>query len=125
VEDSGGAVIWDDLCTGTRFFDGQMDEAIDPIEAIARRYFERVICPTKHLDLTYRGENLVRMANEKRADGVIFLFLKFCDPHAFDYPYLKEYLDREGLPNMLLEVEGQIPAMGQLRTRLEAFVEML
>jgi bcr-type benzoyl-CoA reductase subunit C len=125
LEECGGAVIWDDLCTGTRYFNGQMDETIDPIEAIAGRYFERMICPTKHRDNACRGENLVKIAKEKQADGVIFLFLKFCDPHAFDYPYLKEYLDREGVPNMLLEVEGQISATGQLRTRVEAFLEML
>ena len=125
LEESGGVVVWDDLCTGTRYFNGEIDENIDPIEAIARRYFERVICPTKHFDTTYRGENLVRIAREKKADGVIFLFLKFCDPHAFDFPYLKEYLDKAGIPNMLLEVEDQIPAEGQLRTRLEAFVEMI
>ena len=125
LEESGGVVVWDDLCTGTRYFNGEIDEKIDPIEAIAKRYYERVICPTKHFDITYRGENLVRIAKEKKADGAIFLFLKFCDPHAFDYPYLKEYLDEEGLPNMLLEVEQHIPAAGQLRTRVEAFVEML
>jgi benzoyl-CoA reductase subunit C len=125
LEESGGVVVWDDLCTGTRYFNGEINENVDPIEAIAKRYYGRVICPTKHFDITYRGENLVRIAKEKKADGVIFLFLKFCDPHAFDYPYLKEYLDKEGIPNMLLEVEQQIPAAGQLRTRLEAFVEML
>jgi benzoyl-CoA reductase/2-hydroxyglutaryl-CoA dehydratase subunit BcrC/BadD/HgdB len=125
VEEAGGAVTWDDLCTGTRFFIGQIDETIDPVEAIARRYFERMICPTKHFDLTCRGENLAKLVATHKADGVIFLFLKFCDPHAFDYPYVKEYLDRQGIPSLLLEVEGQIPATGQLRTRLEAFVEML
>ncbi len=125
LEESGGIVVWDDLCTGTRYFNGEIDENVDPIEAIARRYFERVICPSKHFNITYRGENIVKIAKEKKADGVIFLFLKFCDPHAFDYPYLKEYLDKERIPNMLLEVEQQIPAAGQLRTRLEAFVEML
>jgi len=125
LEESGGVVVWDDLCTGNRYFSGEINENIDPIEAIARRYFERVICPTKHFDTTYRGKNLVKIATEKRADGVIFLLLKFCDPHAFDYPYLKEYLDKEGIPNMLLEVEEPLPAIGQFRTRLEAFVEML
>lgn len=125
LEQSGGAVVWDDLCTGTRYFDGIIDEHTDPIEAIARRSFEREICPTKHFDITNRGENIVKLTKERNADGVIFLFLKFCDPHTFDYPYLKQYLDREGISNMLLEVENQIPAAGQLRTRLEAFVEML
>jgi benzoyl-CoA reductase subunit C len=125
LQETGGVVIWDDLCTGTRYFNGKIDENVDSIQAIARRYFERVICPTKHFDTTYRATNLVKLAKEKKSDGVIFLFLKFCDPHAFDYPYLKEYLDREGIPSLLLEVEQQIPASGQLRTRLEAFVEML
>jgi len=125
LEDAGGAVVWDDLCTGSRFFNGEIDENADPIQAIAGRYFERPICPAKHRDLSGRGEYLVRLAKEHRADGVIFLLLKFCDPHAFDYPYLKAYLDNEGIPNMLLEVEDQLPATGQLRTRLEAFVEML
>jgi len=125
LEQSGAVVVWDDLCTGTRYFNGEINENIDPIEAIARRYLERVICPTKHFNPTYRGENLVKLAKAQKADGVIFLLLKFCDPHAFDYPYLKEYLDKEGIPNILLEVEQQLPAAGQLRTRLEAFVEMI
>ena len=125
LEDSGGVVVWDDLCTGARYFNGATDENIDPIEAIAKRYFERVICPTKHFNTTYRGTNLVRLVKEEKADGVIFLFLKFCDPHAFDYPCLKECLDGEEIPSIFLEVEQQISASGQLRTRLEAFVEML
>lgn len=125
LEAAGGVVVWDDLCMGTRYFSGEIAENTDPIEAIARRYFEQMACPTKHVDLTHRGENLVRLVKTKKADGVIFLLLKFCDPHAFDYPYLKAYLDKAAIPNMLLEVEDQIPAAGQLRTRLEAFVEML
>ncbi len=62
---------------------------------------------------------------ENHADGVIFLFLKFCDPHAFDYPYIKEMLDKEGIPSMLFEVEDQLPSEGQFKTRCEAFIEML
>ena len=60
-----------------------------------------------------------------RADGVIFLLLKFCDPHAFDYPYIKEMLDREKIPSMLLEMEEQTQAGGQLETRLETFIQIL
>ena len=125
LEAAGGVVIWDDLCTGSRYFSGQMDEASDPIEAIAARYIERAVCPTKHFDLTRRSENLVQLVKDHHADGVIFLFLKFCDPHAFDYPWLKDNLDKAAIPSMLLEIDDQLTATGQLRTRLEAFVEML
>jgi bzd-type benzoyl-CoA reductase N subunit len=125
VEESGGAVVGDDLCTGSRYFSGLIDEKAEPIAAIADRYRERVVCPAKHSGLTNRADHLVRLVREKRAEGVIFFLLKFCDPHAFDYPYLKEALEREKIPSLLLEVEDRLPADGQLRTRLEAFIEMI
>jgi benzoyl-CoA reductase subunit C len=56
---------------------------------------------------------------------VLFMLLKFCDPHSFDYPYLKDRLDREGVPSMLIEIEDKLPPEGQLKTRFEAFVESL
>ena len=125
IEDSGGAVVWDDLCTGSRYFEGVIDTNGDVIESIARRYAERCICPAKHSGLLSRGEQLVQLAKENQADGIIFLLLKFCDPHAFDFPYIKAMLEKEGVPAMLLEVEDQLTAGGRLKTRLEAFLEML
>jgi benzoyl-CoA reductase subunit C len=125
IEEAGGAVVGDDLCTGSRYFSGLIDEKADPVTAIAGRILTRVVCPAKHRGLTDRADHLVRLVREKRAQGVIFFLLKFCDPHAFDYPYLKEALDREGIPSLLLEIEDRLPADGQLRTRFEAFVEMI
>ena len=125
IEEAGGEVVGDDLCTGSRYFSGLIDEKADPVTAIAGRYLDRIVCPAKHRGLTDRADHLVRLVREKRAQGVIFLLLKFCDPHAFDYPYLKEALDREGVLSLLLEVEDRLPADGQLRTRFEAFVEMI
>jgi len=125
LEESGAEVIWDDLCTGSRYFEGQINETGDPIEAIADRYLTRIVCPAKHLGMTARGESLVHHAKEHDVAGVIFLLLKFCDPHAFDYPYLKQFLDDAGIPNILLEVEEQLPSDGQLKTRFETFVDML
>jgi len=125
LEESGAEVIWDDLCTGTRYFEGVIEESGDPVEAIADRYLTRMVCPAKHLTITTRGENLVRLVKEKKAAGVIFMFLKFCDPHSFDYPYLKNFLDDAGVPHILLEVEEQLPSDAQLKTRFEAFVDML
>ena len=125
IEEAGGVVVGDDLCTGSRYFSGLIDEKADPVTAIADRYLERVVCPAKHRGLTDRADHLVRLVLEKRAQGMIFFLLKFCDPHAFDYPYLKEALDQAGVPSMLLEVEDRLPADGQLRTRFEAFVEMI
>jgi len=125
IEAAGGAVIWDDFCTGSRYFETLVATDKNPITAIAERFLQRAVCPAKHAGLRNRAEDLIRMARERKAKGVIFLYLKFCDPHAFDYPYLKNALDQEGIPSLLLEVEDPLPAEGQLQTRFEAFLEML
>ena len=91
----------------------------------AQRYLDRVICPAKHLQLKGRGENLIRMVRKSKADGVVFLLLKFCDPHAFDYPYIKEMLEAQKIPCMLLDMEAELPSAGQLQTRFETFIQIL
>ena len=125
IEESGGAVVWDDFCTGSRYFEESIKKNADPIAAIAGRYINRPICPAKHAGIFARGENLLKITKERDAHGVVFFLLKFCDPHAFDYPYMKEFLDKEGIPSMMIEVEDQLPSEGQLRTRFETFVDML
>jgi len=126
IEEAGGAAAGDDLCTGFRYFNGLVDEGNpDPVMAIADRYMKRIVCPAKHVGITDRGERLAGMVLEKRARGVIFFFLKFCDPHAFDYPYLQKALEKAGVPSLMVEVDDQLQAEGQLRTRIEAFIEMI
>jgi len=125
IEESGGTVVADDLCTGNRWFEGLMPEDIDPLEALTARYADRAVCPAKHSGNTTRGENLTALANTHKADGVIFAVLKFCDPHAFDYPYMKEFLDKASIKNLHIELDDQQQGQGQLSTRLETFIHMI
>lgn len=124
-EKAGGVVVWDDLCTGSRYFEGIIETDGDPIAAIASRYVERPICPAKHLSNTVRGDRLLKLVEDHQARGVVFLLMKFCDPHDFDYPYQKGFLDKKKIPSMLLEIEDQLPSEGQLLTRFETFIHML
>jgi len=125
IENAGAAVVWDDLCTGSRYFEGLTAETGNPEGAIAARYYDRIICPAKHHGTRERGKRLVETAVEHNADGVIFLLLKFCDPHAFDYPYIKDMLDSAGISSLLLDIEDQPAGSEGLRTRLETFIEMI
>jgi bcr-type benzoyl-CoA reductase subunit C len=118
IEEAGAWVVDDDLCTGSRFFEGRVAVTEDPLQGLARRYADRTVCPAKHRDLRGRGLGLVERVRRTGAHGVIFILLKFCDPHAFDYPYMKALLDEAEIPSLLLEVEDQLPAEGQFKTRL-------
>jgi len=125
IEDCGAAIVWDDSCSGARYFEGSIDPEGDVIESIAERYIEKIECPAKHAALFRRGESLVDIVKTNQADGVIFLFLKFCDPHAFDYPYVKGLLEKAGIASTLLEIEAPLPSEEQLKTRCQAFLETL
>jgi len=126
IEDAGGSVAGDDMCTGYRYYSLNVDEKNEnPIEALAERIIRRPLCAAKHsLDFD-RGKFLSSIIDNTNAKGVIFLLIKFCDPHSFDYPYLKDTVEKRGLPHMLIEMEMDNPSPGQVKTRIEAFVEML
>jgi bcr-type benzoyl-CoA reductase subunit C len=124
IDELGGRVVGDDLCTGSRYFDTLVDETEEPLSALADRYLRRAPCPVKHSAGDARARRLLGSVHTTGARGVIFLVPKFCDPHAFDYVSLAEELDRAAVPHVLIETEGVAPS-GQLRTRLQAFIEML
>lgn len=125
IEDAGGSIVGDDFCTGARNIHLDVDTTGDMIEAVSRRYMTRSVCPAKHSGLQSRGEHLVSMAGESDAKGVILVYLKFCDPHLFDYPYIKAMLDKENIPCMLYEIEEGPWSGGQFQTRCEAFMELI
>jgi len=125
IETAGGVLVGDDLCTGRRWFEGLIMEDLPPLSAMAERFRGRVTCPAKHSGLTTRAENLVSLVKKNQADGVVFLMLKFCDPHTFDYPYLKEHLDGAGIKSTAFEMDDQQQSLAQFSTRIETFIHMI
>jgi len=124
IQDLGARVAGDDLCTGSRHFHGVVGSQGDPIAALADYYLERPPCPTKYHPSHQPATYPLEQAREARSDGVLFVVEKFCEPHAFDYALVMPALDQAGLPYLMLEME-QTPSLEALRTRLQAFVEML
>ena len=124
-EEAGAMVVQDNLCSGTRFLRLRVSEDIDPIEGLTLRYFTSFFCPTKHKGPYDHMETLLKEVQESGAKGVVFLLYKYCEAHYFDYPDLKHALESKGIASLLLEVEDPSNSIGQLKTRIQAFVEML
>ncbi len=125
IEEAGARVVYDDLCSGARFLRLMVREDIDPIEALTERYFTSFLCPTKHKGAHAHVETLLKEVEKSGAKGVIFLLYKYCEAHFFDYPDLKSALESKGIQTLLLEVEDPSYSIGQLKIRIQAFVEML
>ena len=125
LEQRGARVVWDDFCTGARYYEGRVCEQGEPLSALAARFHERGICPAKHAGLWSRGNYLLEKVRQNRADGIIFLLVKFCDPQAFDLPDLRQFLERHAIPSAAIELEDASRLQGGVTTRCEAFLEML
>ena len=125
IEEAGAIVVQDDLCSGTRFLRLMVPEDTEPIDSLTSRYFNSFLCPTQHKGAHARIESLLREVEESQAKGVIFLLYKYCESHFFDYPDLKQALESKGIATLLLEVEDPSYSIGQLKVRVQAFVEML
>jgi len=124
LEESGGRVVADDLCTGLRHFHPPGGEGRSPRERLMDRYINRFPCPARSRAVD-RAPLLVDLMQRSGARGVVFLFQKFCTPHLADHPTLTEEFKKDGIPSVAIEMEETGVNEGQLRTRLEAFFEML
>jgi bzd-type benzoyl-CoA reductase N subunit len=124
IEDMGAQVVGDDLCSASRHFLEEVGAEGDPIENLADYYLRRPPCPTKFHPAHNSGRQLAEQANLVGADGIVFALEKFCEPHAFEYALVRPLLEGGGMPHLLLEME-QTPSIEALRTRLQAFIEML
>ncbi|MBI5583799.1 MAG: 2-hydroxyacyl-CoA dehydratase [Deltaproteobacteria bacterium] len=125
LEDSGAQIVWDDLCSGARTFRLKTPDLPDPLEALTGRYFSGFFCPTKYYGPQARQEILFQEIQNSGARGVIFLLYKYCEPHFFDYPDLRQFLEERGISTLLLEVEDPAQTRGQQKLRIQAFMEML
>jgi bzd-type benzoyl-CoA reductase N subunit len=124
IGEVGARVSGDDLCSGSRHFLDQIGTDGDALANLAAYFLRRPPCPTKLAPSHNHGQYLLDQVRHARADGVIFVLEKFCEPHAFDYALVRPMLDQTGIPHLLLEME-QTPSLEALRTRLQAFVEIL
>jgi benzoyl-CoA reductase/2-hydroxyglutaryl-CoA dehydratase subunit BcrC/BadD/HgdB len=127
VESQGALVVADMLCFGERsVLDLLNEKAADPLETIARAYFFRPSCARMIGDFPNRWENLKQLATAARADGIVFEKIVFCDPWAAEQHNLAlRTKNEEFLPLLTLSREYGIVPTGQIKTRVQAFVEKI
>ena len=127
IETSGAAVVCEECCTGTRYFENLVDESCQTMDAqlsaLAERYMKNnCACFTPNKG---RIEDILRLAKEYRVDGVIDVNLKFCTLYDTEGRDVERELKKAGIPVLGLETDYTDTDAEQLRTRIGAFVEML
>ncbi|MCU0690223.1 MAG: 2-hydroxyacyl-CoA dehydratase family protein [Polyangiaceae bacterium] len=127
IEATGALVVADELCFGSRWSVEPIEvDGGDPLDALARAYFFRRSCARMIGDFPNRFRTLERRVRESCADGVVFQRLLFCDPWGADQHNLM-LRSRSGFstPMLYLTREYGVVPKGQLRTRIQAFLERI
>lgn len=126
IEQAGCYVVDDDYTLGRQWFHHDVPVDGDPIESLARSYLDDSVYSSVRHDARHpRSEGLVRKVREARAEAVIMLIAKFCEPALFDYVLFKQELEKEAIPHLLIEFEEKMFTFDRLQIEVETFVESM
>jgi benzoyl-CoA reductase subunit C len=124
IESVGCRVVIDDYCTGNRYYHQEVIPGPDRLQSLAKRLIDKPPCPLKDIPERRRVEHITGLVDQFRVAGVIYTIQRLCDPHGLDYPAVEAALKTRGIPMLKLELDCTVP-IGQFRTRIEAFLEMI
>jgi len=127
VETAGGVIVGEESCVGERgtrnLTDATGESVEDMLDAIVDRYFQ-VDCAifTPNPD---RLNHIREMVAAYSADGVIHYGLQFCQPYLMEAIPVEKALEENNIPCLRIETDYSMEDIGQLKTRVEAFIEQL
>jgi benzoyl-CoA reductase/2-hydroxyglutaryl-CoA dehydratase subunit BcrC/BadD/HgdB len=133
VENAGAWVVMDDMSIGSKVYWLDADETKNPLDGIAERYLRKIALPTTFVgagkpyqeSLEDRFGHVRGYVKDFSVDGAILFIYKYCDPYGFEVPALKSYIEALDVPVLYLEDEYSTSTLGRLKTRIEAFLEMI
>ncbi len=128
IEESGGVIVADETCSSSRMLYDMV--SVDEwnlehmVSSIADNYLKPCTCPifTSNED---RKRKLLNMAREFAADGVVYQAFSGCQVYQMEQNSIAKTLQAEGIPMLFVESDYSPDDMGQLSTRVEAFIESL
>ena len=125
VEQNGGVVVTFENCSGAKSIDKLVDEDNpDVYQALAERYLNigcSVMTPNPN-----RLELLGRLIDEYKVDGVVEMTLQACHTYNVEAFGIRKFVNEEkGIPYINVETDYSQADIGQLNTRIAAFIEML
>ncbi len=127
IETSGAVIVGEESCVGergTRNLTADSGSTANELtEAIVDRYF-KIDCAifTPNPD---RMNHIAEMAETYKADGVIHYGLQFCQPYLMEAIPVEKALESKNIPTLRIDSDYSMEDLGQLKTRVEAFVELL
>lgn len=127
IESLDADVVAEESCTGTRYFENLVSEEGETLEELIQNLGERYLkincaCFTPNQG---RVDDVLRYVKEYNVDGVIDYGLSFCHTYSIEGKTIQDKLKEENIPVMRIETDYSNEDSGQIKTRIEAFLEIM
>ncbi len=127
VENSGLQIVADESCTGLRYFRDLVNEDLNDLDemmkAVADRYFGiDCACFSPNSE---RIENIQKLIKDYNVKGVVQSILQYCHTYNVEAKIVEKSLKKIGIPSIKIVTDYSQEDIGQIRTRIEAFAELL
>ena len=128
MEENGALVVADRFCYGS--FPGRQEIVLNDeepvLKQICRQYLQHTECP-RHCAphrVKHRYDFVNQLVHDFYADGVIYEQMKFCTYWSYERTLASYVMSEEyKIPTLSIDRPYRARSSGQLRTRIQAFVE--
>ncbi|RXJ88218.1 double-cubane-cluster-containing anaerobic reductase [Arcobacter sp. CECT 8985] len=128
VETSGGAIVNEESCIGHRYYKDNVDlDDVQDEDTLMQKLLDKYsavdcACFTPNAP---RIDKVLQMYKDRKLDGVIYYTLSFCHTYNVEAHLVTQALENEGIPCLVIESDYSPEDAGQIKTRVEAFLESI
>jgi len=125
VMEAGGEIVIEEMCEGMRYYWHEIENKGDLFQSLAKGYLiDRVPCAFMRYSARKRLDFVVKLVNDFNVAGIIWYELLNCETYDSESYYFAEKMAERNIPMLILELDYGADT-GQIKTRLEAFIEIL
>lgn len=127
IESSGAVIVGEEMCTGERGTQNLVNAEAETVEGLIDNIVDRymlidcaIFTPNQS-----RLDHIKQMVKDYNADGVLHYGLQFCHPYQIESKTVEKELEKSNIPVLLIETDYSQEDTGQIKTRVEAFIERI
>ncbi len=126
VKAAGGDIVIEELCEGIRYYWHEIENKGDLFQSLARGYLvDRVPCAFMRNSAKKRLDFALKLVKDFNVSGVIWYELLCCETYDAESYFFAEKMGEQNIPMLILESDYGTADTGQLKTRIEAFIEIV
>jgi benzoyl-CoA reductase/2-hydroxyglutaryl-CoA dehydratase subunit BcrC/BadD/HgdB len=126
VKEAGGDIVIEEICEGIRYYWNKIESKGDIIQSLAKGYLvDRVPCAFMRYSTRKRFDFVLKLIKDFDVAGIIWYELLCCETYDAESYFFSQKMGERNIPMLILESGYSTADTGQLKTRIEAFLEIL